>query len=282
MSKLQWFRLYSRMIDDDRIRLLAFEDRWHFVALCCLKSDGLLDDPNPDLRMRRIAVKMGLQLRDLEEVKRRLFEVGLIDENMSPKAWDELQYKSDTSSERVKKHREKSKASKVKRSCNVSVTPPEQSRADTDTEQKKDNSTPKSELETVLDSEHSQAVIAHRRSLKKPLTKHAAKLLAKSLSQCPDPNAAADMMIERGWQSIKPEWFERESAPRGQSPPQKPRTSSDAMLDALKDFTNEPNSQNDTFDGHTIEGAPGRTTGKRRDWEDAGTDFHSISNIGGR
>lgn len=136
MSKLQWFRLYSRMIDDDRLRLLAFEDRWHFVALCCLKSDGLLDDPNPDLRMRRIAVKMGLQLRDLEEVKRRLFEVGLIDENMSPKAWDQLQYKSDTSSERVKKHREKSKTSEVKQPCNVSVTPPEQSRADT--ERKKD------------------------------------------------------------------------------------------------------------------------------------------------
>jgi hypothetical protein len=208
------------MIDDDRLRLLAFEDRWHFVALCCLKSEGLLDEANEALRDRRIAVKMGLQLRDLEEVKRRLFEVGLIDENMSPKAWDQLQYKSDTSSDRVKKYRAKSKASKAKRSCNVSVTPPDtDTDTDTDTEQKKDKSTPKSELENVLDSEHSKAVIAHRAKLKKPMTTHAARLLAKSLSQCPDPNAAADMMIERGWQSIKPEWFERENLPRGHSPP---------------------------------------------------------------
>lgn len=134
MSKLQWWRAYSRMIDDDRLRLVAFEDRWHFVALCCLKCEGLLDDQDPDLRMRRVAVKMGLQLRDLEEVHRRLFEVGLIDENMSPKAWDELQYKSDTSSERVRKHRAKTKASKVKRPCNVSVTAPE---TETDTETNK-------------------------------------------------------------------------------------------------------------------------------------------------
>ena len=90
MSKMQWFRLYSRIIDDEKLRLLAFEDRWHFVALCCLKSDGLLDEPDTDLRTRRIAVKLGVQVRELDEISRRLREVELIDEGMNPLAWDDL------------------------------------------------------------------------------------------------------------------------------------------------------------------------------------------------
>lgn len=110
MSKMQWFRLYGRIIDDDRLRLLAFEDRWHFVALCCLKLDGLLDEPDSDLKTRRIAVKMGVQLRELEELGRRLREVGLVDEALNPVAWDDLQFKSENSAERVRKYREKRKA----------------------------------------------------------------------------------------------------------------------------------------------------------------------------
>lgn len=131
---MQWFRLYSRIIDDDKLRLLAFEDRWHFVALCCLKSDGLLDEEDGDLRTRRIAVKLGVQLRELDEIGRRLREVGLVDELLSPVAWDELQYKSDNSTSRVKAYRERQKKqtrNAAKRPRNVSVTPQE---ADTDTE----------------------------------------------------------------------------------------------------------------------------------------------------
>lgn len=132
MSQMQWFRLYSRIVDDEKLRLLAFEDRWHFVALCCLKSDGLLDEAVSDLRTRKIAVKLGVQARELEEVGRRLQEVGLIDETLSPLAWDELQYRSDNSTDRVKKYREKQRGNKVKRDGNVSVTAQE---TDTDTEE---------------------------------------------------------------------------------------------------------------------------------------------------
>lgn len=133
MSQMQWFRLYSRIVDDEKLRLLAFEDRWHFVALCCLKSDGLLDDPDDSLRARKIAVKLGVQARELEEIGRRLQEVGLVDENLSPVAWDELQFRSDNSTDRVKKFREKQKRNGAKRDRNVSATGQE-TEADTDTE----------------------------------------------------------------------------------------------------------------------------------------------------
>lgn len=134
MNAMPWFRCYSRMVDDDKLRLLAFEDRWHFVALCCLKSDGLLDEEHGDLRTRRIAVKLGVQVRELEEIGRRLREVGLVDEALNPVNWDDLQYKSDSSAKRVREFRERKKKqapSVTKRYSNVTVTAQE---ADTDTE----------------------------------------------------------------------------------------------------------------------------------------------------
>lgn len=67
-------------------------------------------------------------------------------------------------------------------------------------------------LTTILDLEHAEAVVAHRRTtIKKPLTEFAAKLLAKKFAACPDPNAAAEMMIEKCWQGFEPAWI---AAPR--------------------------------------------------------------------
>ena len=123
---MAWFRLYSEAIDDEKLRLLAFEDRWHFVALLCCKSKGLLDsDDSHDLKIRKIALKLGLDRQALDEVGRRLAEVGLIDrETLQPLAWDERQYQSDASTDRVRKFRERQKqtGNAVKRTGNVSVT----------------------------------------------------------------------------------------------------------------------------------------------------------------
>jgi hypothetical protein len=73
--------------------------------------------------------------------------------------------------------------------------------------------TVREELETALDTERSEAVIEHRQRIRKPLTAHAAKLLAGKFAKCPDPNTAADAMIANGWQGFEPEWMER-SQPR--------------------------------------------------------------------
>jgi hypothetical protein len=134
-APMPWFRLYNRIIDDPKLKLLAFEDRWHFVALCSLKSSGLLNEPDTDLRSRKIAVALGVQVRELEEIGRRLREVELIDAHLNPVAWDELQFRSDNSTARVREYREKLKnqsGNTAKRSRNVSVTAQE---TDTETEE---------------------------------------------------------------------------------------------------------------------------------------------------
>lgn len=122
---MPWFRLYNRIVDDEKLRLLAFEDRWHFVALCALKASGLLDEPDSDMRTRKVAVKLGVQVRELDEIARRLSEVGLIDDRLNPLAWDELQFRSDNSTSRVQAYRKRQQnqaRNKPKQQRNVSVT----------------------------------------------------------------------------------------------------------------------------------------------------------------
>ena len=131
---MKWFRAYSDIVDDEKIRLLAFEDRWHFVAILALKSAGLLDEPATELRERRIAMKLGLTPPEAHQVKTRLMAVTLIDDDWQPNAWNRRQYKHDDSSARVKKWREKQADSTVKPPVTVTVTSTD---TDTDTEKTK-------------------------------------------------------------------------------------------------------------------------------------------------
>jgi DNA-binding transcriptional regulator YhcF (GntR family) len=100
--------MYSEAVDDEKLRLLAFEDRWHFVAILCCKAKGILDVPE-NLLLRKVAVKLGVDMRTLEEVIRRLSEVGLIDKvTLQPLAWNERQFVSDkdsTAAERKRRER---------------------------------------------------------------------------------------------------------------------------------------------------------------------------------
>lgn len=138
MAKLPWLRLYTDTVDNEKIRLLAFEDRWHYIALLCLMQQGVLDNDN-ELLARKIAVKLGVQLPALQEIKKRLMDVELIRNDFRPVGWNKKQYKSDSSVERVRKHRKNKDIKEcnvtetlLKRKCNALDTD-----TDTDTEQKK-------------------------------------------------------------------------------------------------------------------------------------------------
>lgn len=91
---LPWFRLYTDAIDDAKLRLLAPSDRWYYVAILCCKGSGLLDNSNEhtELRQRKIAVKLEITLAELEELRRRLVEVGLVDGDFQPRAWSKRQH----------------------------------------------------------------------------------------------------------------------------------------------------------------------------------------------
>lgn len=112
MSTLPWFRVYTEMVDDERMRMLSFDDRWHYVAILCCKGMGLLDKQQDlALTRRQIGVKLGVDRVTLDEIERRLVEVGLIEaDTLQPVAWDKRQFKSDSSSQRTAAWRDRERA----------------------------------------------------------------------------------------------------------------------------------------------------------------------------
>lgn len=109
---MPWFRLYAEMVDDPKLRLLAFEDRWHYVALLCLKCQGILDARLDLTQMRRmVAVKLGVDLRTLDEIERRLVAEYLIEkDSLQPLQWDKRQFQSDSSAQRTREWRDRQRS----------------------------------------------------------------------------------------------------------------------------------------------------------------------------
>jgi hypothetical protein len=98
------------------------------------------------------------------------------------------------------------------------------------------NQTPREALLGCLSPEVADGVLAHRQALRKPLTGRAAQLLAKGFAATADPNAAADMMIERGWQGFKPEWFDNERRSNGNGQRQQGQSRRGSISDVAPGF----------------------------------------------
>ncbi len=119
----RWFRFYADAMENPKVLRLSDSDFRFWVRLLSIasKNDGKI--PNDD----DLKLMLGVRLDHLKGGLKRLLSGGLIDaseDGYEPHNWSKFQYKSDTSNERVARHRAKR---------NVTVTPP-----DTDTEQSVD------------------------------------------------------------------------------------------------------------------------------------------------
>lgn len=89
------------------------------------------------------------------------------------------------------------------------------------TGKKKNNSTrerngvtPRDVLLECLQADTADALLAHRRAKKCPLTAYAAKLLVKGFNSTADPEDAAQTMIARGWQGFRLDWYDDDKGKR--------------------------------------------------------------------
>lgn len=116
-----WFRLYSEFASDHKMQMMSEAYQRRYVMLLCLRcSNG-----DVTLQDEEVAFQLRISNEEWAETKIAFVSKNLIDESNHVVAWDRRQFVSDSSAERVRKHREK-----AKQSCNVTVTPP-----DTDSEQ---------------------------------------------------------------------------------------------------------------------------------------------------
>ena len=116
MAGLPWFRLYAEFLDDPKIFSLAFEDQRHYIAVLALKCRGVLDQKcDPKMLDRLVARSIWVEYSTIGEIKRRLFDANLIDEQWQPLSWEKRQFPSDNSTERTRKWR----MNKKKTGCDV-------------------------------------------------------------------------------------------------------------------------------------------------------------------
>lgn len=118
----RWFRLYDETLNDPKILKLSDKTHRVWIGILCVasKNNGALP-PFDD-----IAVMLRMKPAKLQTELEKLITTGLLDHDdagLRPHNWDGRQYKSDVSTDRVKRFRNSKR--------NVAVTPP-------DTEQNRD------------------------------------------------------------------------------------------------------------------------------------------------
>lgn len=130
---MQWFRLYNETLNDPKVQSLDGDTFKAWINLLCVANQC-----NASCNVSDVSFHLRCSPTDAINYIDKLVNAGLLhnkDGVLSPHNWDKRQYKSDTSTPRVKRFRNK----KRNVSCNVSTplheTPPEQIQNRTDTEQ---------------------------------------------------------------------------------------------------------------------------------------------------
>lgn len=131
----QWFRFYAEVLNDAKVQKLDGDTFKAWVNLLCIASEN--DGKFPD--DEALAFAMRMDNNACRTVVERLLNATLIDRvnggangwHYAPHSWAKRQYKSDTSTDRVKRFRQRSKT--------VSETAPDTD-TDTDILLSKDNS----------------------------------------------------------------------------------------------------------------------------------------------
>ena len=96
-----WFRLYAEFATDPKVQMLSEVDQRRFIMLLCMRcSNG-----NVTLHETEIAFQLRITDQEWAATKARLVEKKLIGEDNKPAAWNKRQRASDSSTERVARHR---------------------------------------------------------------------------------------------------------------------------------------------------------------------------------
>lgn len=126
----QWWRAYNRARHDPKLLKLSDRHfRWWFNLVCAAADNNGVLPSHGDL-----AVEFRISGKAMTEVLDALIAAGLFDHDdngIHPHNWSGLQYKSDVSTERVKRFRDRDRNVSCNVTGNVTETPSE---TDTETE----------------------------------------------------------------------------------------------------------------------------------------------------
>lgn len=203
-----WFRLYSEFAHDPKIQMLPEAMQRRYVMLLCLKCSDTLET----LHETELAFQLRLDEAELLETKKLFISKNFIDKNWNILNWNKRQFISDSSTMRVRKHR-----NKKKQVGNADETLQERSSnaIDTDTDTEHTHKIKKAIIVAtpigVSDSVW-QEFIAHRKSKKARVTQLVIDGIQKEASIAGwSLEDALKEIIVRNWQSFKADWVKDEN-----------------------------------------------------------------------
>ena len=134
----QWFRMYSEFATDAKVQMMTEVMQRRYLMLMCLRCSNTL----VTLQDEEIAFQLRIGNEELSETKALFIKKGFIDSSWNLLNWEKRQFASDSSKERVAKHRalQKAKQSQVSNG-DVTLQKPDANGLDTeqnrtDTEEK--------------------------------------------------------------------------------------------------------------------------------------------------
>lgn len=131
---MNWFRLYSEFATDPKVQMLPEVMQRRLVMLFCLECSNGIETFREAERETSLAFALRISEQELAETKALFIAKGFIDSQWVVLNWSKRQYSSDSSTLRVRAHRQRQKQAVqqegelTKRSSNAL----EQSRTDTD------------------------------------------------------------------------------------------------------------------------------------------------------
>jgi hypothetical protein len=105
-----WFRLYSEFADDPKVQMLSASMQRHSIMILCLRCKS---ETMETFHETEIAFYLRISEQELAEAKAVFIARRSIDERWNVINWNKRQYISDSSTERVRKHREGKKRSET-------------------------------------------------------------------------------------------------------------------------------------------------------------------------
>lgn len=187
-----WFRLYAEFASDPKVQMLSEVDQRRLIMLFCNRCNV-----SETLHETEVMFQLRISSEEWQKTKANFIAKGFINEANEVLNWDKRQYTSDSSTERVIRHREKKKIERnnVKRFKTVTVTPPEQNR----TEHKYIPPIPANLLNDFLKVRKAKRV--------GELTETAFKGIEReSIKAGISPAEAIEICCKRGWASFSADW----------------------------------------------------------------------------
>ncbi|NII54377.1 hypothetical protein [Luteibacter sp. SG786] len=135
---MDWFRLYAEFSTDPKVQMMSEAMQRRLVMLFCLQCGNGIETFHETERETSIAFAMRVSAEEIAATKAEFLRRGFINDDWTLRNWSSRQYASDSSTERVRRHREAKKqghesdGNEVKRFSNGL----EQIQNRTDTEQK--------------------------------------------------------------------------------------------------------------------------------------------------